>query len=111
MIFEIERSKLCQVVKIRLLPGSRLLTVEFLLPGMPITDSAKKAIRQSERRRARNLRRNRTLKQVLKEFKKTPGKETYARLQKALDKAAKTGVIHRNRAARTKARLSRLLKK
>ena len=84
---------------------------------MPITKSAKKALRQSIRRRERNLARKAALKKVLKTFerlvkaKKTDeAKNYFPKVQKALDKAAKQGIIKPNKAARNKSRLSKLLK-
>jgi len=42
-------------------------------------------------------------------MRKQPTKKSLALVFSALDKAAKTGVIHKNKAARLKARLSKLL--
>lgn len=85
---------------------------------MPITKSAKKTLRSSLRKRVYNLRRKRTVSDTLKKLKKlvAEGKNTEARellpqAYKALDKAAKTGVIKENTASRKKSRLSALLKK
>lgn len=78
---------------------------------MPITQSAKKALRQSLRRRVNNIKRAEDFKVAIKQFKQQPTKEALAKVQKALDKAAKAHVIHRNRAARLKSHLSKLLKK
>ena len=78
---------------------------------MAITKSAKKAFRQSVRRRAQNLARAKAMREAIKKFKKAPGAATLAPLYQAIDKAAKTNIIHRNRAARMKSRLSKLLKK
>ena len=85
---------------------------------MPITASAKKALRQSIRRRARNLKRSSTYKSTMKDLKKmaTAGqnKETQNQLAKtyqAIDKAAKTGVIKKNKAARLKSAAAKLLAK
>ncbi|MEK7480855.1 MAG: 30S ribosomal protein S20 [Patescibacteria group bacterium] len=77
---------------------------------MPITQSAKKALRQNKRRRARNLTRMRTYKDAIKQAKKTPTSESLARAYQALDKAAKTGVIKKNTASRKKSRLARHVK-
>jgi ribosomal protein S20 len=41
----------------------------------------------------------------------TPGKKTLSAAFKALDKSAKGHIIHKNKAARLKSRLSKLLKK
>lgn len=75
---------------------------------MPITQSAKKALRQNKRRHARNVARARAWKEAVKQAKKTPqNKEFLARAYQALDKAVKTGVIKKNTASRKKSRLAR----
>jgi small subunit ribosomal protein S20 len=83
---------------------------------MPITQSAKKALRQSIRRRARNFVKREAYKDVIKNIRKfsTAGKVKEAQnllpqLYKALDKAAKTHVIKKNKAARIKSRLTKLV--
>ena len=76
---------------------------------MPITQSAKKALRQSKRRRALNIAKAKALKEAIKNFNKKPTRESFVEAQKAQDKAAKAHVIHRNRAARLKSGLSKLL--
>jgi ribosomal protein S20 len=80
---------------------------------MPITSSAKKALRKSGRNRTENLARTRAYTKIAKEYKKLvlekKLKEAQAvlpRLYKALDKAAKTSVITKNKASRLKSRLS-----
>lgn len=79
---------------------------------MPITQSAKKALRQNKRRHARNLARSRTWKEAVKKAKKDPNdKELLARAYQALDKAAKHGVIKKNTASRKKSRLAQLIAK
>jgi small subunit ribosomal protein S20 len=83
---------------------------------MPITKSAKKAMRGSLRKKAVNDRRKRTMKEIIKKIEKivkTDKKEATKLLPvayKAIDKAVKTGVIKKNNAARKKSRLSRLVK-
>jgi small subunit ribosomal protein S20 len=79
---------------------------------MPITKSAKKAIRVAARKRVVNIRRKRALSEAEKGLKKlvVSGKTTEAESKlslayKAIDKAAKRGVIKKNTAARKKARL------
>ena len=84
---------------------------------MPITQSAKKALRQSVRRRARNLKHSEAYKSAIKQFKKLAaiGKKEAQKLlpkaYKAIDKAAKTGVIKKNKAARLKSGVAKLLAK
>ncbi len=81
---------------------------------MPITASAKKALRQSVGRRARNLKRADTYKSAIKDLKKAVANPKEAQSQlaktyKAIDKAAKTGVIKKNKASRLKSSAARLL--
>lgn len=90
--------------------------VWYLLATMPITSSAKKAHRVSERKHVFNVRRTRAMKDAVKEVVKaaSAGKtEEAAKLlptaYKAIDKAAKRGVIKDNNAARKKSQLSRVI--
>lgn len=83
-----------------------------------ITHSAKKAYRQSLRRRDQNIERKEALKKVLKNYKKlVAGKNLDAaktelpKVYKALDKAAKVNLIKNNTASRLKSRLTRLVGK
>jgi len=85
---------------------------------MPTTKSAQKAMRQSEKRKIRNYKTRRNVKEVIKEFlslvKSKNLEEAKKLLPKAfsiIDKAAKTHVLHKNNAARKKARLSAALAK
>lgn len=83
---------------------------------MPITKSAKKALRQNKRRRARNLLKKQKIKTLRKEYLSlikaqdlAKAKEKISELYKAIDKAAKTHTIHKNKAARLKSRLAKKL--
>jgi small subunit ribosomal protein S20 len=84
---------------------------------MALLKSAKKAIRQSERKRVQNLRRRRTIHDTMKASRGTAGadrKTQDAALKaayQAIDKALKRGIIKKNTAARKKSRLVKLLKK
>ena len=85
---------------------------------MPITRSAKKAHRQSLRRRNVNLRRKENATNAIKALKKlvVAGDKKAAQamlplLQKAIDKAVKGKTLNKNTAARKKSRLSKLVKK
>jgi small subunit ribosomal protein S20 len=83
---------------------------------MPITQSAKKAIRGSLRKKAFNDSRKRAMKEVIKKIEKiakTDKKEALKMLSSAfaiIDKAAQKNVIKKNNAARKKSRLARLTK-
>ena len=83
---------------------------------MPITSSAKKALRQSLRRRARNLQKKEAYKCLIRDVRKAmaagkpdEAKKLLPQLYKALDKAAKANVIKKNKAARLKSRLTKLV--
>lgn len=83
---------------------------------MPHTRSAKKRLRQSEKRRTRN---RTTLKQIKTQLKKVHSAaeggdlatlQTECRLAvKKLDKAAQKRIVHPNLASRQKSQLARLL--
>jgi small subunit ribosomal protein S20 len=84
---------------------------------MPITRSAKKALRVSDRKRAVNDRTKKVLKEGVKNIQKLAAtkqwKDAKAGLSAAyaaIDKAMKKGVIKKNTASRKKARLSRMAK-
>ena len=80
---------------------------------MPIIKSAKKRVRTSAKAAVRNSKTKRSLKGALKAFHKaiTGGtKEVRAiesQAHSALDKAAKKGLLHKNKVARKKAQLAR----
>ncbi len=82
---------------------------------MPITSSAKKALRQNVTRRARNEAKKETYKKAVKEYRKLvvakkfeEAAKAFPAVFKALDKAAKTKVIEKNKASRLKSRLTQL---
>ncbi|MEK7564522.1 MAG: 30S ribosomal protein S20 [Patescibacteria group bacterium] len=83
---------------------------------MPITKSAKKAIRVSLRKKAVNDSRKKDMKEIIKKIQKitkTDKGEATKMLStafQAIDKAAQRGVIKKNNAARKKSRLSKLVK-
>ena len=83
---------------------------------MPITKSAKKALRQSKRRKIRSVQRKDKIKSLFKEVKslvaqkKIEGaKKLLPQVYELLDKAAKTGLIKKNTASRKKSRMARLI--
>ena len=85
---------------------------------MPNIQSAKKALRQSERRRTRNLRRKRAVRDIAKRIRILASGDNHAdaaallpAAYKALDKAAQRHIIDKNTASRKKSRLARLLAK
>jgi small subunit ribosomal protein S20 len=83
---------------------------------MPIKKSAKKALRQSLKRKVRNLAYKNKLKKSLKEIrklislgKKEEAKKLLPSLYKIADKTAKAKVIKKNTASRIKSRMVKLV--
>jgi small subunit ribosomal protein S20 len=83
---------------------------------MPHTVSAAKRLRQNEQRRLRNKSRSTELKSISKDLlralndgKPEEAKNLYRELSSRLDQAASLKVIHKNHAARTKARMAKRL--
>ena len=81
---------------------------------MAITKSAQKALRQSLKRRKKNIGKKEKIKKLLKELKvllfqkKTDeAKKLLPQVYKLLDKAAKTGLIKKNMASRKKSRITK----
>ena len=79
------------------------------IPPMPLLKSALKKMRKDKTRTARNEKRRNALKRVLKTAKKAPAKKALSTAFSGLDKAVKVNLIHRNKAARLKSRLAKLL--
>ncbi len=85
---------------------------------MAITKSAKKAFRQSLRRKARNRDKKEDIKNILKEVenfisqkKSDEAKKLLPKIYKILDKAAKEGMIKKNTASRKKSRITKAIRK
>ena len=85
---------------------------------MPITTSAKKALRGSQKKRAFNMRKKDALNKAVKQVKKLIAgkqvKEAQAmmpQVQKIIDKATKTGYLKKNTAARKKSRIVAMIVK
>ncbi|MFA6514760.1 MAG: 30S ribosomal protein S20 [Candidatus Paceibacterota bacterium] len=84
---------------------------------MPITKSAKKALKGSLVKKAMNDRNKKNIKETVKKIEKLVKEKNKADAKKLLpvaysviDKAAKRGVIKKNTASRKKARLSKITK-
>lgn len=85
---------------------------------MPITTSAKKALRSSKRKRGFNHVKKELVGKAIKQIKKLVAekkiKEAQAlmpQVQKILDKATKTGLWKKNTASRKKSRIAAMIKK
>jgi small subunit ribosomal protein S20 len=85
---------------------------------MPITKSAKKALRNSGRKRVFNLKKKDLINKAVKNLKALVAKkdakgaaEYMKNVQKVLDKSVKTGLLKLNTASRKKARLVAMIQK
>jgi len=85
-----------------------------LVKAMPNNSNAKKAMRQSEKARLRNRTGRTTLRTLIRKFKTAVDSQNIAEIEpafrqvtKRLDQAAAKRLIHPNKAARLKSRLSR----
>ncbi len=84
---------------------------------MAITKSAKKAHRASLKKRVFNVRRKRVLTSATKDVQKLLASDVKAAgnnlsvAYKAIDKAAKRGIIKKNTASRKKSRLAKAVKR
>lgn len=74
---------------------------------MPLIKSAIKKVRKDKTRTARNRQREIVLKKLIKKARTDKSPKTLRQVFSALDKAAKTHLIHSNKAARIKSRLSK----
>ncbi len=81
---------------------------------MPITSSAKRALRESSKKRKANLQKRIVLKKTKKDLLKLiedgkieEAKKMLPKAYKLLDKAAKVNLIKKNKAARDKSRLAK----
>ena len=88
---------------------------------MPIIKSAKKKLRQDSKRTKQNKQYELAYKKIIHEVKKhkkdlpagrqEKNAELLKKAYKAIDKAAKKSIIHKNKAGRLKAMVARLLQK
>ena len=76
---------------------------------MPVTKGAKRALRRDRRRAAINLKTREAYKEAVRLARREPSEENLKKAYSQLDRAAKKKVIHKNKAARLKSRLAKLL--
>lgn len=83
---------------------------------MPIIKSAKKRVKVANKAAVRNSKTKRSLKGAIKAFHaaltggKKEAKELQSKAQSSIDKAAKKGVMHKNKAARKQSQLAKVAK-
>jgi small subunit ribosomal protein S20 len=78
---------------------------------MAHSKQAQKRIRTSEKARQANKFVRSTMRSAVKKAAASASAADQARAQRAIDKAAKKGVVHKNTAARKKSRLAKALNK
>lgn len=78
---------------------------------MPITKRAIKKLRHDRKRAVQIEQVRSSVQKLVKAMRKKPTQTALTKAFTALDKAAKTHAIHKNKADRLKARLSKLLAK
>ncbi len=76
---------------------------------MPVTKSAKKKLRKDIGRTLTNSKVERELKELIKKAKTEKTEKAVIAAVKATDKAAKNRIIHKNKAARIKSSLSKVV--
>ena len=77
---------------------------------MPVTKTAKRALRGSKRKESINKIILSRLEIAIKSAKKTKSKKNIATASSFVDRASKTNTIHKNKAGRIKSQLSKLAK-
>lgn len=85
--------------------------VDKIAQIMPQTKSARKALTKSQKKRLINLSILKRLKTAIKNFKKRPVETSFNKVQSIADLAVKKRVIPKNRAARLKSNLVKILPK
>jgi len=78
---------------------------------MPVLKSSKKALKVSKRRKKENDTIKSKIRQAQKAVSEKPTKDTVSQAFSTIDRAVKKHLIHKNRAARLKSQLSKLLTK
>lgn len=77
---------------------------------MPVTKQAEKKLRRDKKQQAVNASHRATVRAAIKTMRKSPTKKQLEQVFTILDKSVKHHIVHKNKAARLKSRLSKLLK-
>lgn len=77
---------------------------------MPVTKSAKKTLKQDQRRKLENQKAKNAYKKAIVYFKNHISAQSLAEAYTKIDRAAKKHLIHKNKASRTKSQLAKILK-
>lgn len=76
---------------------------------MPVLPSSKKALRKARKRTKANKAKLQSLKEVIKKFKKQKDPNLLEEIYSMVDKMVKTHIFHKNKGARIKSRLAKLV--
>jgi small subunit ribosomal protein S20 len=76
---------------------------------MPVIKSAKKKLRKDRKREIVNKNLKNLFKKSIKLAEKNPSEANVRKAVKVIDKTAKKNIIHKNKAARIKSKLAKLL--
>jgi len=82
----------------------------YYIAAMPITVGAIRKQRADGRKAARNSQIRESLRETVSLMRKKPTAKQLVQVFKKADRAAKSGIIHANKAKRLKSRLSALVK-
>jgi len=77
---------------------------------MPIIKSAKKKVRVAKRNRALNLKYTKKMREEIKKYQDKPSDKQLSAAYSAIDKCVKKKIIHKNKAAHLKSKLSKFTK-
>jgi small subunit ribosomal protein S20 len=78
---------------------------------MPVIKSAKKKLRVDKKRESSNKKVQSLMEIFIKKAEKNPSIESVKKAVSIVDKSVKKNIIHKNKAARIKSRLSKLIGK
>lgn len=78
---------------------------------MPVIKSAKKKLRADNKKETANKKLRNILNSLIKKAERTPSEKNIREAVRIVDKSAKKNIIHKNKAAKLKSRLSKLLGK
>jgi small subunit ribosomal protein S20 len=78
---------------------------------MPVIKSAKKKLRIDKKRESANKKAEAFIDMVVKKAQKKPSETTMREAFKAIDKGVKKDIFHKNKGARIKSSLSKLISK
>lgn len=78
---------------------------------MPVIRSAKKKLKIDRKRESANKKKETLIDSIIKKTQRKPTPESIRKAFKAIDKGVKRNIFHKNKAARLKSRLAKLINK